>query len=117
MKKLQTSKEKNSAIGDLIISLKSQIISDLKGQNPVVLAKVDGEPCCSYVGEEHVSQYPFTSQNRADLELSRPHEWEQPSPVEVLAIQCLMDAFSDTSMYRYQATPSQIPSYLVELLF
>lgn len=50
------SKEKNSAIGDLIISLKSQIISDLKGQNPVVLAKVDGEPCCSYVGEEHVSQ-------------------------------------------------------------
>ena len=48
-------KGKRSAIGDLIILLKSQIIWVSRGQDPIVSAKEVGEPCCNYVLEEYAS--------------------------------------------------------------
>lgn len=50
-------KGKRSAIGDLIILLKSQIIWVSRGQDPIVPAKEVGEPCCSYVREEYASGF------------------------------------------------------------
>ena len=83
------SKAKNNAIGDLTILLKSPIIWGLKGQNPAVLVKKDGEPCYDYVQEEHASNFPFISQNPTDVEVSRPHEYEHPLSIVILAMQCL----------------------------
>lgn len=82
-------KERRSLIGDLIVSPKSQIIWDSRGQKLVVLTKEVGEPCCKYVQEEYASRF------SGHREASQPHKREHPPSFEVLALMVSLTASSD----------------------
>lgn len=61
-------KGRRNAIGDLIILLKSQIIWDSRGQNPIVSTKEVGDPCYDYVLEEHASIFSGHTMNLGPIE-------------------------------------------------
>lgn len=107
-------KAKRSPIGDLTTLLKSRIIWDLTGRNPVLLAKEAGEPCYSYVQDEHASIFPFMSHIRAHL-VSWPHEYEHPSSYRDSSSTVSLDAFSDASTPMFPTTSDHFPDPLVML--
>lgn len=111
-------KEKKSAIGDLIILLKSQIIWDSKGQDPIVSVEQAGEPCYNYVREQHAKFSVTGKRTRAHLELSHPHQRET---LIVLRGARTHGGFSQLPQmphkHKLQPNPDQFPSSFVMLLF
>lgn len=98
-------KEKKSAIGDLIILLKSQIIWDSKGQDPIVSVEQAGEPCYNYVQEQHAKYSVTGKRTRAHLELSHPHQREDSSSFKVLALMVAFTASADASQTQASTKP------------